>query len=260
MKIYKLNKKKLKKKIKKIIIFFNNIRIVKRSYKERLIDDLKALNKIEILDSLNMPIKVLFNSIHLEVNTLEEAFILKELYNDNDYFFRLNKDIVLIDIGMNVGFTSLYLAKKEEVKYVYSYEPVEETYKMAETNFNYNTEIAKKIKTFNFGLGIEDCSQEFIFSKEYKGSVGLRGTKSSNIRHAKDTNTVNVTIKNASTTLEPIFLLHNDHFFVCKMDCEGGEYKILNNLFSSNLIQKIGLFMIEYHDEGSAAFMHLILK
>ena len=106
LRTYKSGKKYLKVKIKKFLSFYSKIRIVKRSYKERLIDNLKFVTKIQILDATKMPIKVLFNSIELEVNTLEEAFILKELLNDNDYYFHLDKNIVLIDIGMNVGFTS----------------------------------------------------------------------------------------------------------------------------------------------------------
>ena len=260
LRTYKSGKKYLKVKIKKFLSFYSKIRIVKRSYKERLIDNLKFVTKIQILDATKMPIKVLFNSIELEVNTLEEAFILKELLNDNDYYFHLDKNIVLIDIGMNVGFTSLYLANKDEVKHVYSYEPVEETYKMAKANLNFNPEIASKIKAYNFGLGSEDCKRKFIYSKEYKGSVGVRGLKSWNIRQAKDTKIIEVEIRNASTVLEEIIQRHNDHFFVCKIDCEGGEYEIVNNLFSSNLIQNIGMFIIEYHDVGPDVLQDVFFK
>jgi FkbM family methyltransferase len=249
-----------KNKIKKVISLFNQKKILKRNNIELIVEKLMIIDNIKILNLESLPIKVLLDDIYFEVNSLEEAFILKELYNDNDYYFSLNKEIILIDVGMNVGFTSLFLSKKENIKKIYSFEPVDETYNLAQKNFKLNPKLSNKILPHNFGLGNSDCMIEFIYSKEYKGSVGIRGLKSWNIRNANDRKKINVEIKNSSDIFKPIIEENINLFIVCKFDCEGAEYEILQNLFNSELINKIGLFIIEYHDDGPEILEDLLFK
>lgn len=256
MKIIRTIKKIIKKSIHKL----KNLIKQKLTYKQLLLNDLICLNHIKILNSNYLPIRVLFNNLHLDINTKEEAFILKELYNDFDYYFSLDREIVVIDIGMNVGFTSLYLASKNNVKSIYSFEPVKETFEMAQNNFNLNHEISNKINSYNFGLGNENCIKQFIYSSEFKGSVGIRGLKSWNIRNSIDRKILSVEIRDASKVLKSIIKKNDDKYLVCKLDCEGAEYEIIPNLFSSGLMQHIGFFIIEYHDDSPQKLIDLLFK
>ncbi|KQB44215.1 Methyltransferase, FkbM family [Flavobacterium daejeonense] len=222
----------------------------KYSYSEKLLNDLKKNDRILIVEEDGVPFKVSFEELFFYVNTREEAFILKELLKDNDYDFTISDDVVVVDIGMNVGFTSLFFSKKENVKKIYSFEPVLETYEFALKNLELNSKIANKISAYNFGIGGNNYETEFIFSTEYKGSVGVRGLKSWNIRIAKDRTIVKVQIKDASEVLTPIFDNHKEVFFVCKLDCEGAEYEILENIEKTGVIKKVNLLIIEYHDKG----------
>ena len=175
----------------------------KYSYSEKLLNDLKKNDRILIVEEGVLPFKVSFDELFFFVNTREEAFILKELLKDNDYDFTISNDVVVVDIGMNVGFTSLFFSKKENVKKIYSFEPVLETYEFALKNLELNPKIASKISAYNFGLGSNNYETEFIFSTEYKGSVGIRGLKSWNIRNATDRTMVKVQIKDATEVLKP---------------------------------------------------------
>lgn len=239
-----------------LAIFFKK----KHSYSEKLIIDLKKIETIIIIEDNNLPFKVSFGDLFFYVNTREEAFILKELLKDNDYDFTISDDVVVVDIGMNVGFTSLFFSKKENVKQIYSFEPVLETYEFAMKNLELNSETGNKILAHNFGLGNNNYETEFIFSNEYKGSVGVRGLKSWNIRNATDKKLVKVAIKDASEVLKPIFESHSEVFFVCKLDCEGAEYEILKNIEKSGVIKKSNLFIIEYHDEGYNSITEILSR
>ena len=44
------------------------------------------------------------------------------------------------------------------------------------------------------------------------------------------------------------------------MDCEGAEYEIFENLSESNLLGKIDVLIIEWHDKGAKSIENTLLK
>lgn len=219
----------------------------------------KRLNIDSIKDYKNGVI-VKLNNLQFYVESWEEFFIICEVFIDKDYNFLSNQDFILIDIGCNIGIASLFFSQKESVKKIYSFEPVKETCKNALINFELNPHLASKIEVFNYGIGDSDKTEVFLFDKNIKGNTGIRGSKSINYKVSAKQEKIEVLIKNASNVFAEIILKNVAENFVCKIDCEGAEYEILKNLDDNNLVSKVTIFMIEWHDEGAKILEEILVK
>jgi FkbM family methyltransferase len=233
----------------KFIKRFYKIKLKKAKKSHELINELSDIPDIEILNN-KVPVQIRLNNINLLIYTLEDVFILRELYLNKDYYFSINEKCVFIDVGMNSGFTSLYIASNKNVSKIYSFEPASLTFEIAQSNLKINEILSKKIEAFHFGLGEGYHELDFIYSKEYKGSVGIRGLDSWNIANASDTELIKVEIRDASEVFNPILEKHKSEIIICKIDCEGSEFIILPNLAKSKLLIQIDFLIIEYHDVG----------
>ena len=102
--------------------------------------------------------KVIFayEDIIITANSTGGLFIGKEVFIERDYDFEVDEDFVMIDIGFNIGITSLWMAKRPNIKKIYGYEPFKQTYLQGVNNLKNNSKLASKITLFNFGLGIRD--------------------------------------------------------------------------------------------------------
>jgi len=110
-------------------------------------------------------------------------------------------------------------------------------------------------------LGKNNRSEVFIFNKEMKGNTGIRGLLSPS--YAANLNNlieVEVVIRDASEVISTIVKDHKDKKIVVKMDCEGAEYEIFENISKSSVIKDIAFFMIEWHDKGPKEIENILQK
>lgn len=222
----------------------------------------KLENRLDIdsIEDYKSGVLIKFDNLQFYLESWEEFFILCEVFIDNDYNFLSNQDFILIDIGCNIGIASLFFSQKENIKKIYSFEPVKDTYENALINFQLNKNISSKIEVFNYGIGNSDKTEIFLFDKNIKGNTGIRGTKSINYKNLTSQEKREVIIKNATNVFLNIFSNNLKEKFVFKIDCEGAEYEILRNLDENNLISKIAIFMIEWHDEGVEILEKILIK
>ena len=80
--------------------------------------------------------------------TFYENSILKKLQS------YIKENAVILDIGANIGNHSVYWAVKANAKRIYSFEPVQDTFKILKKNIEIN-ELTDKVKIFNIGLSNE---------------------------------------------------------------------------------------------------------
>jgi FkbM family methyltransferase len=258
---YKIeNKNKLKKRQTNSLKKFNIEENFELLFKSRKFID-KLENKYPELKIRNHKEGFIlsFSLIDIYVESVEEFYIINEVFIEEEYNFSTTDKVVLIDIGTNIGTASLFFSLLKNVEKIYCFEPVLDTYNQAKYNFSIN-EIAKKVVAINnFGLGNNERDEIFIFDKQVKGNTGVRGKLSSSYTNNVTTKEVSVKIKSASAEIKKIIDSNVASKIVVKMDCEGAEYEIFENL-SSEILSQINIFMIEWHDRGSKPLEDILLK
>lgn len=181
------------------------------------------------------------------INDQEELYILSEVFLEGSYnlLAATNKKIALIDIGMNVGITSLFYASKPEVEKTFSFEPFLPTFNMALNNIKLNPSFSHKLNPNNFGLAKENGSMTISYSTKQKGRMGFGGAPSSITD--KYVTQQEIFLKPVADEFAKIKPQVQDNFVVCKMDCEGAEYEIIDALHSAGLLSLPDMYFIEWH-------------
>ena len=168
--------------------------------------------------------------------------------------------VIFLDIGTNIGITSLFLSTKENIKAIYGFEPVPYTYKIAIGNLKRNNISNVEIK--NIGLGGFSRKEEFVFNSKHKGNSGLRGEASFSIRNLKEKEKtiVSVDIIDVSEEFLKIKKIHTQEKIGLKIDCEGGEYEIIDKLDLDGLLDQVNVLIIEWHDKGAEHIEDILIK
>src|SRR3989344_4760894 len=171
-----------------------------------------------------------------KIKTLFKAIFLIKNFNAylTDYLKLTDKDI-LIDIGAHIGVFSVFAAHYAKNGKVYSFEPSNENFSLLKKNLEINK--LNNLEIFNKAVSNKSGNKIFYISEsKNKGSNSLYPIKNSNKISVPAVSFANF-IK--SKKLKKINFL--------KMDCEGGEYKILFNC-PKNVLRSIEKISMEYHN------------
>lgn len=161
------------------------------------------------------------NGVRFFLPNYPEDFIQRLIVERHDYFegdtlrkldSYIPEDAVILDIGANIGNHTLYWAKQNKIKKVYSFEPVKSTFEVLKTNVDLN-EFNNKVKLLNIGLS--DQKTKAIIEIFHKENIG--GT------HIKDTPDGDMDVDK----LDNIEIKENRIDFV-KIDVESHEVQVLN--------------------------------
>lgn len=151
--------------------------------------------------------------------------------------FPLRDDPVVIDVGANAGFFTLFILSKLPGAKVASYEPIPVNFKQLERNMSLNhvLPVASFQKAVAGRAGevtlYFDCRDEF--------------TTAATIYEKQGGNAISIRV--ASVSLPDIFRENNvDRCDLLKMDCEGAEYDILYNC-PSDILERIQSMAMEVH-------------
>jgi FkbM family methyltransferase len=165
-----------------------------------------------------------------------DAVLCKREYD----FYSPNK-YVMIDVGLNIGITSLAFARKEEIERIYGFEPFYSTFIQAQKNLELNPELSKKIEIFNFGLGCCDEKKDINYNSNLPGAM----SSVKNIFNGDGT-LESIQIKESSSIISEIINKHDAKIFL-KIDCEGAEDEILINLDQNGILKKVEIICMEWH-------------
>ncbi|MGT2443069.1 FkbM family methyltransferase [Ensifer adhaerens] len=182
-----------------------------------------------------------FNGLKMLVENEEDFQVLAEVHVFNEYNFETSDRCCVIDIGMNVGFASLYFAGLENVTMVHSFEPFEAPYRRAIENIALNPHVAAKITPHNMGLAAATETKSVGYDAAFTISTSVQGnggSNSTNISLANATEALSGIIDRAKTRGEAV---------VIKMDCEGSEFEIFEDLAASGLLSEVNILMVEWH-------------
>lgn len=196
-------------------------------YWKYLVYYLNAINKgftfkieegkiIAYLDQLKIQFLDKINGIY-QLNEI----LITESYKNFDY-----KNKIVFDIGGFIGISALYFVLNGAKK-VNTFEVNEEVYNVLLNNIS-NNNYSNKITAFNTGIS-DDYKEKFLNITEIRGSSGFFNefSKSMNIKEKR------------KIKLIPFNTVMKENVDILKIDCEGCEFEILNNILDNKLIEKI---------------------
>ena len=185
-------------------------------------NDMLTIWSLPYLNDNNMKVKLC--GVKVESDTF--SILVK-----NSYHYLPAKGKTVIDVGANIGDSTIYFALCGAHK-VIALEPFPKNYELAEKNIELNGFSNKIIMLL---AGCAAHTGYVTVDPDYEGSVTSRLTGFSN------------GVKVPLLTLEDILNQNNVSYgAVLKMDCEGCEY---DNLLSTpeNVLRKFSHMLIEYH-------------
>ena len=181
------------------------------------------------------------------LQTTEEIYILREIFEKDGYEPSFDQtSFAALDIGMNVGFVSLYYASMENCKNVYGYELFPQTYQAAQQNIELNHEISSKLKPTAKGLSKEPSKMQLPYSAEAKGQMGLYGLNNQ-VKDNQDLRLAKVETLAVSDEIQKFVDETKGLKRLAKIDCEGAEYEILESMAELNLLKHFDEYIIEWH-------------
>jgi FkbM family methyltransferase len=168
---------------------------------------------------------------HLDISDYQQYLIYFDLQENSSkplLNYIPNKEGVIIDIGANIGQTSLWIAQKFEKSKnieIHAFEPYPDTFKALEKNIKANS--YKNIKIFNIALGSKD--DEILMVQDCETNSG--GFRVFSEKHNKDKKIIKV----KQVTLDLLHEQIKDVFFI-KIDVEGYEMEVLKG--AVNILSK----------------------
>jgi len=152
------------------------------------------------------------------------------------------KPKVIVDIGANIGITSLWLNRKFPDAKIYSFEPMQDNFEILQKNID---GIAN-IQAFNFGLGDADGEFDIYSNVDENNLGGFSIYQRENDPDNLGTKTVpigKIQIRTAGDALTELGITKID---LLKIDTEGAEYDILSSI-PDHYLQDCQWIMGELH-------------
>lgn len=179
----------------------------------------------------------------LEPDTL---FILWELVVEKAYYWvRPPTPPLIFDIGMNVGFASLVFADRFPEAEVVGFEPFGNTFARLQRNLAMNPQLAKRIHPHPWALANRNAEETWGMSadnagtsSQFSGEVAGRQVP------------MPVVLRSASAAMDSALSRFPGRTCIVKMDCEGGEYAIMDDWAASGFLDRIHFLAMEYHEMG----------
>jgi FkbM family methyltransferase len=165
-------------------------------------------------------------------------FLFKEIFYRNEYFFKCDsQEPIIFDCGANIGMATLFFKWLYPKSIIYSFEPDKRTFKLLQRNIKQN-----KLKdVFLFNLALSNKNRKIGFYSDPKNPGSLVMTAKEN------------QINSIKTMVEAISL--SDFFKkkkikkidFLKMDIEGSEEEVIEDLANNRQLNYVSKFCIEYH-------------
>lgn len=130
---------------------------------------------------------------------------------------------------------------------VHSFEPFPKAFGWAEENIALNPELAKKIHTYCIGLSDVTQDKTVHFSDD-DSTIGAQ------VRGGGGDRAIPICLSSASETLRPIYehAKESGLDLIVKIDCEGSEFAIFEDLIKAKLLDVPLAYLIEWHKWWSA--------
>ena len=240
----------------KIINKIRNKKVQNKEIYEIMFDNYCNINTINNI--IDTPEGIKFKYKNNTLQTIKAC--IYEVFIRKDYNIDCNKQSILIDVGMNVGTTSLFFANKDYITKCYGFEPCLTTYNDAIININLNENIKDIIQTFNYGLGSETQKVNIKYNPQKSACASIYDDINDFGEDVSLLENECITIKNAYTEIQKNLDLHSNENIILKVDTEGAEYEIFKCLDSTDILDYINIVYIEWHKYTPDILKQILLK
>jgi FkbM family methyltransferase len=154
---------------------------------------------------------------------------------------QLKNDQIAIDCGANIGKFTVEMAQSEST--VYAFEPNSFAYKELVKNTNQFNNVV----CFQKAVGVNNNHVKLYMHENAKSNKIKWSTGSSLLSHKGNVNEEEYELVECIDFIE--FLEKTDKYIaLIKIDIEGSEIDILNQLIDKDIYKKIGQIFVEVHD------------
>ncbi len=221
------------------VVFKNGFKFqeLSKNYWRYLYFYIKAFKNNVIIKNLGTKIIVQIWGLNLQlIDNINGIYQINEIFIDENYNKFDYKNKIIIDIGGFIGDTALYFIS-EGAKKVYVYEINREVFEILKSNIKMNN-LEEKIIPFNIGVS-NNYKEGILNITEIKGSTSL---------YHEFNEKMNI-MEKQKINLVPFKDILKESIDILKIDCEGCEYEILENILENSLLEKIkeGI-ILEYHN------------
>ena len=226
--------------------------------------------ELSFTDQMNLDVKT-DDGMQIVVTSFDEYANMMEVFREGSYHYNINseKQEIVLDVGMNIAAATLYFLRSSKVKAVYGFEPFPGTFETAKINIKKNHIDTKQVKMFAYGLsnsseirrvrynpdiscGMSTLSQATMQADKNYEKMGL-------LNIAKD-EYVNVQVRKSSEVVLEIVDDNPECNLVLKLDCEGEEYSIIDDLNESGMLSKFAIIMMEWHYKGKDSLLKTLSR
>lgn len=229
----------------------------------------EMIDKISVLPNGNILAEI--DEIKVEIQSKDEFNNVFEVLNNHiySYFINNNKKDIVFDIGMNIGDATLYFLKNKKVEKVFGYEPFQKTFLKAEENLKQYLEFKERVEIFPYGISNENNKRIIKFNNDMTcGQSSIENIQESTFLFYKSMGLIQdekeekeeIEVKKASEVFKPIIDKYFNYNIILKMNCEGEEYGIIEELFNEQLLDKFIFIMLEWHYKGKENIVKFLQK
>ena len=151
----------------------------------------------------------------------------------------------ILDIGGNIGITSILFAKKFPKSIIHSFEPLKDNFEIMSNNVSEYL----NIHTHPYGLG--DKNDQLTMYKSHDADNFAAWSIYPHLENIDESNSIVIDIKDAKSQINSIGI---KSFDLIKIDTEGAEYPIIKSIGSS-FLKKTQLIVGELHGNYDYEFL-----
>ena len=220
--------------------------------------ELLANPLFKVTETTNTYFMVEVEGLVFKVASLSNMAVLYEIFIEKIYAIDApHSNLVVIDIGMNVGVASLYFAMQPYVKKVYGYEPFPATFEEASLNVAANPKFANKLKLMNEGVSnINEIRAIPLFES---GLLSASTIEQKNEYGKKIGQVIEVKLVTIKEVFELVLAENPNAKILLKLDCEGEEYAIFDMLKETTYLNNVVVAIVEWHEKGYSAIEKVLM-
>jgi FkbM family methyltransferase len=161
-------------------------------------------------------------------------YLINEIFLNNEYNFDASSNApIILDCGSNIGVSVMYFLSLYPNAQITAFEPDPHIFKALKKNMEQNN---LNVTLENCALCRQECTIPFYVNDGYGALTG------SIINERGGENKIDVAGKQLSN-----FVAKYDRIDLIKIDVEGAELEVLDDLYSNNLLTRADNYAVEYH-------------